>query len=140
MQLPPAYRPDGPETKPAGSSVVYRPVIIAAVILLAAVLAIYALVDPESPYMPRCMFKMLTGYDCPGCGAQRSLHALLHGHPGEAWSYNPAIFVLLPLLGLYGAVELLRLPARRLRPVLYHPLTLYLLAAAITGWWIARNL
>ena len=110
-----------------------------AVLILVAVIALYAAVDPESPYMPHCMLKILTGYDCPGCGAQRSLHALLHGHVGEAWRYNAAIFALLPLLALYGAVELAGLRSPRLTRILYHPLALYAIAAAILLWWLLRN-
>ncbi|MBC8626524.1 DUF2752 domain-containing protein [Alloprevotella sp. Lung230] len=34
------------------------------------------------------MFRSATGYSCPGCGAQRVIHSLLHGHFAEAISYN----------------------------------------------------
>lgn len=39
-------------------------------------------------FMPKCAFKLLTGWDCPGCGIQRAIHALFHGHFAEAISYN----------------------------------------------------
>ena len=35
-----------------------------------------------------CLFRAITGYSCPGCGAQRALHALMHGHFLEAIRYN----------------------------------------------------
>lgn len=41
---------------------------------------------------------MLTGWRCAGCGAQRCVHALLHGHWAEAWQVNPLLVILLPYL------------------------------------------
>ena len=35
-----------------------------------------------------CLFRATTGYSCPGCGAQRALHSLMHGHFLEAIRYN----------------------------------------------------
>jgi hypothetical protein len=43
-----------------------------------------------------CPFKYLTGIDCPGCGFQRSLLALLQGDIQKSFSlYPPAIPLLL---------------------------------------------
>ena len=39
---------------------------------------------------------MLTGWDCPGCGIQRAIHALFHGHFIEAISYNYYLAYSLP--------------------------------------------
>jgi len=51
-----------------------------------------------------CPFKALTGIDCPGCGFQRSLIALLQGDLSKSWSlYPPTI----PLLFLFISVGLL---------------------------------
>ena len=67
--------------------------ILAAVSLigLAAVLIYYFYnYDPsnkENIYLS-CTFKALTGYDCPGCGGQRSVHHLLNFEPIEALKYN----------------------------------------------------
>lgn len=45
--------------------------------------------DPiQYKFMPKCLFKILTGLNCPGCGIQRAIHALLHGHIAEAIHYN----------------------------------------------------
>jgi hypothetical protein len=34
--------------------------------------------------MPKCPFKMITGFSCPGCGIQRALYAIMHGNIKEA--------------------------------------------------------
>lgn len=33
----------------------------------------------EVNIFPPCLFKLVTGLKCPGCGLQRSIHLLLHG-------------------------------------------------------------
>lgn len=48
-------------------------------LIVAAGAALYFIFDPAvTRWAPKCMFRVLTGYDCPGCGSQRALHALLH--------------------------------------------------------------
>lgn len=93
-----------------------------------------ALCDPATHPAPRCWFNALTGLQCPGCGSQRAIHALLHGRVAEAWHYNAALFFALPLCLVYA------LQPRRLRPLLYSPLFMTAIAAAIAAWFIGRNL
>lgn len=53
-----------------------------AVILLVVMVAVplYFYFDPAHSYLaPKCIFRMLTGLDCPSCGNQRALHSLLNG-------------------------------------------------------------
>ena len=46
--------------------------------------------DPATNWwFPSCPFKELTGWLCPFCGSLRAIHALLHGVPGAAWTFNP---------------------------------------------------
>ncbi|MGP1467335.1 MAG: DUF2752 domain-containing protein [Porphyromonadaceae bacterium] len=53
--------------------------ILAAAVLI-ALAAVYFLFDPYTGrFFPKCFFRMLTGWECPGCGSQRALHSLLHG-------------------------------------------------------------
>ena len=42
-----------------------------------------------------CPFKKLTGYDCPGCGFQRSVIALLKGNLHDSLLLYPATIPLL---------------------------------------------
>ena len=42
-----------------------------------------------------CLFTWLTGYHCWGCGLSRALWSLVQGDFLKAYSYNPAIYLLL---------------------------------------------
>ena len=54
-------------------------------------------------FYPRCQFHALTGLQCPGCGATRSLHHLLHGDLVAALRSNALLLLgLFPLLAFAG--------------------------------------
>lgn len=64
-----------------------------------AVLATLYILDPtEHPLMPKCPVKLLTGLSCPGCGFQRALHAVLHGHLVQAVRFNYWMVFAFPYL------------------------------------------
>jgi hypothetical protein len=63
--------------------------------------------DPSEVRLPLCSFHALTGRDCPGCGATRATHELLHGHLRAAWRYN-ALWVLLLPVAIYAAISEVR--------------------------------
>ena len=69
------------------------------VVAACCVLAVLFIFNPtEYAWMPKCPVKLLFGVDCPGCGVQRALHALLHGHIREAIGYNLFLVVAFPYL------------------------------------------
>lgn len=50
-----------------------------------------------------CIFHVVTGLQCPGCGVTRMLSALLHGDWRGAWESNAAVLTLSSVLaGLVG--------------------------------------
>ena len=59
------------------------------------------MLSPED-YMIPCLNKKLFGFECLGCGLQRSLLLLWHGEFIEAFKMYPAIFTLIPLFILIG--------------------------------------
>jgi hypothetical protein len=79
-------------------------------IVMAGVVAVFALgilvfftLDPtQVPIFPQCMFHRITGLDCPGCGAQRALHHLLHGEVIAALQFNAMFVLSLPLAMWFG--------------------------------------
>lgn len=50
-------------------------------------------------YMLPCFTKKLFGFDCPGCGLQRSLVFLVQGDFVAAFKMYPAIYAILLLFG-----------------------------------------
>lgn len=53
-------------------------------------------------FYPSCTFHALTGLHCPGCGATRCAHALLHLSFLEAAHQNLLFLCALPVLGYFG--------------------------------------
>lgn len=53
---------------------------------------------PED-YMLPCLNKKLFGFDCMGCGMQRSVSLILHGDFVDAFYMYPAIYTLILLFG-----------------------------------------
>ena len=100
------------------------------------------LVDPREPgNYPRCWFLYLTGCYCPGCGALRSMHQLLHGDIVSALGYNPYVMLLLPaLLYYFGSRGLAAYGVRRLRRPRLSATKIRILLAAIIAFWVLRNL
>ncbi|PHX82065.1 MAG: hypothetical protein CK539_06580 [Flavobacteriales bacterium] len=49
-------------------------------------------------HMLACPFKYITGYDCPGCGLQRSFIELLNGNIRECFSLYPPLFPIIILV------------------------------------------
>lgn len=105
----------------------------------AAVLGtVYFLADPmQSRWMPKCLFHAFTGWDCPGCGAQRMVHALLHGDLPGAWKANAMLLCLLPVIpfGIWADIR-----PGKIRNLFYHPATVWSIIALIILWGVARNL
>jgi hypothetical protein len=97
--------------------------------------------DPRQyHFYPVCFLHQTTGLLCPGCGALRALHQLLHGHLAAAFRFNPMVVASLPVLlwlGVrYGWPMAKNQPATAgLRPV-----WLWLLLAVVLVFSILRNL
>jgi len=59
------------------------------------------LVDPnEEGRYPLCPLKSMTGWDCPGCGGLRCVHALVSGDVRTAVDQNLLAAIAVPLVGL----------------------------------------
>ena len=119
-----------------------HPVLTAVILILAAgaIMAAYYLIEPSSGLYPRCAFKLATGLDCPGCGSQRALHALLHGDIAAAWHSNAILLVGLPLVGLLLGARALRHRRPALERVLNSQGIILILLAALVLWTIVRNI
>lgn len=71
--------------------------ILAGAGAILAILPLYYFYDPQHGGFPACPFFRLTGLYCTGCGSQRALHDLVHGHWASSLGHN---LLLLPALAL----------------------------------------
>ncbi|MCW5962647.1 MAG: DUF2752 domain-containing protein [Bryobacterales bacterium] len=56
-------------------------------------------------FYPPCMIRAASGLYCPGCGATRALHSLLHGDLQLAAQHNLLLIALLPALTTFVLVQ-----------------------------------
>jgi hypothetical protein len=68
---------------------------------LTALALLYFFSPTQYRFYPPCLFHSLTGLDCPGCGALRATHQLLHGNFKAALVLNPLFVALLPVAGFF---------------------------------------
>lgn len=119
----------------------FRSVALIIMAFAAAVIgAFYFVFDPEQfRWMPQCMFLRLTGYQCPGCGSQRMLHALLHGDLAAAWHANAYLLAMLPVIIFMGWLDLTRARHPRLYRRVFSPPVLIVITLSLVIWALARN-
>ena len=103
------------------------------------------LMDPtaaDADSRPTCVMKMLTGFDCPGCGGTRAAWYLLHGNVAAAARHHAMLVFATPfLLYAYLAWTLGVVTKKKLLPQLKLPTPV--LAGFIGAWIlfsILRNL
>ena len=87
-----------------------------------------------------CIFKKITGWECPGCGITRACIALISGHLRESFSYNPFLYFVAPCilyLVIHGDVNYVRKGTYR-QNTADTVLTYFLIAAALV-FGVVRN-
>lgn len=72
---------------------------------VASVPVLYRFNPLEVHFYPRCPLYVLTGIYCPGCGALRAGHALLHGRFLTALDYNALLVLAAPFLAYALAAQ-----------------------------------
>ncbi|MCM1164151.1 MAG: DUF2752 domain-containing protein [Muribaculaceae bacterium] len=117
-------------------------VMLLGIIALFMLGALYFAVDPSATkWLPRCPVLMLTGWECPSCGAQRAIHAALHLQFRQALTFNPFMLVSVPYFLLAAYAWWLRGPGwKKLRHTLYSPIGVYIYVALWCAWGIVRNI
>ncbi|MDR3194628.1 MAG: DUF2752 domain-containing protein [Tannerella sp.] len=118
----------------------FKIILLAAAILTGGILY-YRFNPAESPLFPKCPFLLLTGLKCPGCGSQRTIHALLHGDLCTAFLQNALLVCTLPYLFLLLLAKAIRrrspyasFPVRIQRPAI-----IWTYFVLVMLFWITRN-
>ena len=112
-------------------------------LILASIFILYYFVNPHYGGFPlRCPWQLLTGTQCPSCGIQRALHAMVHGRVIEALKYNYFFVLSIPYAFLAVISQWYNPHHRfdRLRALVFHRLTLRIYAFLFCFWWIVRNI
>jgi hypothetical protein len=100
---------------------------IAGTAALIALAVVFWFSPTEYAFYPRCLFHALTGLDCPGCGALRSVHCLLHGQVTTAFQLNPLLYILAPAVFVS-------------RKHIHKPVCLWSFVGVIVAFSVLRNI
>lgn len=112
------------------------------VIGVVAVVVLFFLDPSQHALMPKCVFKLLTGYSCPGCGFQRAVHAFLHGDVMGAVRFNLFLVVGVPYLLIVAVASIIPKTERTaaFRRFAFHKCWVYLYVTLFCIWWVVRNI
>jgi hypothetical protein len=120
----------------------YRRSTVVGIWVLLAAGAVYLFVfEPgRTGFFPPCIFRLLTGFTCPGCGTTRALHEIAHGHFQAAFMLNPLLLIASPFLLLafmrYSVIVMRGgVPRKNALPAPY----IYAVFFVVVGFWIFRN-
>ena len=116
-------------------------VAVSAVFAALALVVLFFFDPTRYAIYPTCPFHQLTGLNCPGCGALRAAHQLIHGHLAAAFRLNSFLFIALPVMLLVlvkNAIQQLRGAAPE--PKVVSPFWIRLLLAALILFTVLRNL
>jgi hypothetical protein len=91
-------------------------------------------------FYPVCLFHKLTGLNCPGCGATRSLYALLHGNFPLALRDNALFVFTLAALALRGAWFATKKKSRKAAGNFIEPEFLWAFLIVALAFGVLRNL
>jgi len=83
------------------------------------------------PKMHFCLFRLITGYDCPFCGTTRAFLALGQLNLSKAIAFNPLSIILMTVMILY-------LCCKKIPSWLQHKAWPYVFAFVTLAVWILR--
>ena len=109
------------------------------IIAAGAILLLYFFVEPKKGILPKCFFHELTGLYCPGCGVQRSFHALLNGHILTAIDYNLLFILFLPLF-IYFILAFALGKKHPSSSFIYKSAFSFTVVIVVVSFWVLRNI
>lgn len=117
-----------------------RFIIAIAILVMACIGLVYYFFNPsQNALFPHCPIFMLTGFECPGCGSQRAIHALFHLNVEQAIHYNALFVFSLPFVTVLVYTELFPHKCKRLYSMLHRQWLAWAIFAIIIAWWVGRN-
>lgn len=117
-----------------------RLILFITAIILACIL-LYNFNPEHISLFPKCSFYMATGLECPACGSQRAIHAILNGNFHKGLCYNPFIIISLPYATSLIILALIKRDwAIKIKKKLLCNKAVYTYVALFVAWWILRNI
>ncbi len=117
------------------------PVAAVTVVGLVASATVFTVDPNQAGHYPTCPFLATTGLYCPGCGALRAVHDLLHGDVGGALARNPLAVLAAPYLILAFVTWVLRTAGRPApRSTSLPPWVVWLVLGGVVAYGVLRNL
>lgn len=117
--------------------------ILGIMLIVIALIAIYYNFNPEMyHFFPECPFHKYFHLDCPGCGSQRAVHALLHGDVITALDYNVLLVLSIPLLMVHFSLKAYSYFTHKNIGLKfwYNPNTPKIIFVIVVLFWITRNI
>lgn len=112
-----------------------------ALVLLLAGIVLFQFNPSQYNFYPRCMLYVTTGIYCPGCGSQRALHHLVHGHLATALRCNALLILSLPFLAFFSTRYAARWSANKpLPPLVIRSRWIKLLVGVVVLFTVLRNI
>jgi len=109
-------------------------------VLFAGAAYVFLFEPGKAGFFPVCMFRLLTGLTCPGCGTTRAMHQLLHGHFQSAFMLNPLLMIALPfLLFVLMRHTIFAFQGKAPQPNALPAKYIYLIFYVVVSFWIFRN-
>jgi len=96
----------------------------------------------KNSFHPSCIFRTITGLNCPGCGSQRAISSILKGDIPQAAAYNILLLISLPFI-IYSAVVAIinAFTAKQVQQTLFYKnwfiKTVFIV---VVLFWILRNI
>lgn len=112
-------------------------------LVVVTLIVVYYNFNPEMyNFFPECPFHKYLHLDCPGCGSQRAIHALLHGDVMAALDYNVLLVLSIPLLFVHFSLKAYSYFFHKKLELKfwYNPSTPKIIFAIVLVFWVARNL
>jgi len=114
------------------------------IVFIIGLLIIYSIFDPaNTDLFPKCPFRQITGYKCPGCGSQRAIHHLLSFDIFGAFKDNMLLVVSIPYIITGAIFDLVKQPSQKFlkwRKFFFGTKAIFIVLGIIISFWILRNI
>lgn len=104
---------------------------------------VYYNFNPEMYFFfPECPFHKFLDLDCPGCGSQRAIHAILNGQILAALDYNLLLVMSIPLLLTHLCFRVYAHLSKKnvILNFWYNPVVPKIILIIVVIFWIIRNI